>query len=150
LSGRRRGDLPALAIALVIAGCSSLPSPPPAPSGGLSTDPSGSAAPSAALVPPPSGAWSSTTDTEALRVWHSSDGVAWTEAAHPPNPLGWVGSLAIAPDGTFLEVGDGIWESPDGDHWFRSAPAKGPHVEAFAGDLAIACGTDACSALKLQ
>jgi hypothetical protein len=97
-----------------------------------------------------SSTWSSTTDTEDLRMWHLRDGVEWTEAAHPPDPLRWAGSLAIAPDGTFLEVGDGIWESPDGDRWFRSAPAKGLQVEAFAGDLAIACSTDACSALKLQ
>jgi hypothetical protein len=87
-----------------------------------------------------------------LTAWVSTDGLVWRRIARPPGPLRWLGSLAIAPDGSFLAIGDGIWESVDGEQWALSAPVKGLSVEAFAGDLAIACDNKAkvCDSLRLR
>jgi hypothetical protein len=87
-----------------------------------------------------------------LIAWTSADGLTWRQVAEPPGPLRWLGALAIAPDGTFLAIGDGIWESVDGEHWALSAPVRGFGVEVFAGDLAIACDdhTTTCVSLRLR
>jgi hypothetical protein len=93
---------------------------------------------------------SQTSRAVAVRAWVSSDGVAWHEIEQPPGPLDRLGSLAMAPDGTFLALGDGVWASVDGERWSLSAPATGLNVEEFAGDLAIACGHDECVALHAR
>jgi hypothetical protein len=89
-------------------------------------------------------------NTRPIQAWRSTDGSTWTDVARPPGPVTYLGSLAVAPDGTFLEIGNGIWESVDGADWALSAPARGLDVEAFAADLAIACGDTTCSALRLR
>jgi hypothetical protein len=84
-----------------------------------------------------------------IRAWVSRNGSAWHEAAQPPADVASYPGLAIAPDGTFLEFADEIWESTDGDKWFLSTPATNAWVYGLAGDLAIACGKDHCFALRL-
>jgi hypothetical protein len=87
---------------------------------------------------------------EPLRMWSSRDGLTWVEASSPPRVQSYGRrELAIAPDGTFLDYGDEIWESTDGDHWFLSAPATNIWVTQVAGDLAFGCADETCYSLRI-
>jgi hypothetical protein len=89
-------------------------------------------------------------DDDSMRAWFSRDGIDWHEVPQPPADYPSNPGLDIAPDGTFLEFADQIWESTDGDHWFLSTPATNAWVDDFAGDLAIACGDEHCFSLRID
>jgi hypothetical protein len=86
------------------------------------------------------------------RVWHSTDGVRWTETYHAPVLSGlssnYMGAILNAPDGSYRSFGGvytgtgiavpgpvnrQIWTSPDMTHWTMSGGVKDPgSIDGFA------------------
>jgi hypothetical protein len=76
-------------------------------------------------------------------AWVSKDGREWEGPFvvplrfTPPH-------LAVAPDGTFIAFGDGIWESSDGRAWAMSADTGAIRVSSYAAGVAIGCNEESC------
>jgi hypothetical protein len=81
------------------------------------------------------------------RVWHSPDGRTWgAGVAVPFGPH----AIGVASDGTFIGLGEGIWESEDGREWVLSAETGGRIVRAYGEGVAIGCADVACVAWLLR
>jgi hypothetical protein len=86
-----------------------------------------------------------------LKAWFSPDGIEWEFVASAQPTVGMdMEALAVAPDGTFLILGRGIWESGQGRDWFRSLETGAFVIEAFAGDTALGCDGTTCRTYLLQ
>jgi hypothetical protein len=86
------------------------------------------------------------------RVWHSTDGIRWTETYHAPSLSGlssyFMGPIVKAPDGSYRSFGSVytgtgiavpgpvnrvIWTSPDMTHWTMSGGVEDPgSIDGFA------------------
>jgi hypothetical protein len=97
------------------------------------------------------------------RVWHSTDGIRWTETYHAPVLSGlssyYMGTILKAPDGSYRSFGGvytgtgigvpgpvnrQIWTSPDMTHWTTSGSVKDPGwIDGFASAAGgfVAAGT---------
>lgn len=88
------------------------------------------------------------------RVWHSTDGVTWTEPAVDVFGARWVGTPIATSTGYFViawpntdradaPVGVSLFHSIDGENWQSIAPADGLQLLGVAGDRLVAMWTGA-------
>ena len=86
----------------------------------------------------------------------STDGALWTAQAVDrwagPAELPFVAAhIDTAPDGSLLAMGDGIWQSTDGETWLRVDDGTAPDGRwAYAEGVAIGCAEHLCRAFKTR